>query len=340
MRSADSTPETRPVGGRGPSRREWLRVGGLGCLGLSLPALFSAPAQAAGRTSRFGRARSCLIVFLTGGPPQHETFDPKPEASSEIRGEYKPIRTSVPGIHFCELLPQVAALAGELAIVRTMTTGTNSHSASGYAMFTGQRHPQASLEVPPDPTDWPALTGVLGKLRPSDRSPLSAVTIPERVVNNPGVPWPGQTGGFLGQDWDPHLFVCDPAAENFRVEALSFPADVSADRFAGRAATFGSVRPAAAGPGRTGRSGPLRRAPPRCLRAVGERRHAGGLRPGPRERNAPRPLRSAQVRPKPALGPAADRSRRAAGAGELSASRAISPRATPAGIRTPTMPDG
>ena len=218
------------------SRREWLRVGGIGCLGLSLANLFESAAQGGNRSSRFGRAKSCLIVFLSGGPPQHETFDPKPEASTDIRGEFHPIGTSVPGTHFCELLPLIARQAHELAIVRSMTSGTNSHSASGFAMFTGQRHPQAALEVAAEPTDWPALSGVIAKLLPSQRSPLSAVTIPERLVNNPGVPWPGQTGGFMGSDWDPHLLTCDPAAPDFKIDALTYPEEVSNDRFTGRTA--------------------------------------------------------------------------------------------------------
>ena len=226
-----------PLGNRGGiSRREWLRVGGLGCLGLSLPTLLGSAAQAGGGSSRFGRAKSCMIVFLSGGPAQHETFDPKPAASTDIRGVFNPIRTSVPDMHVCELLPEISKLAHELAIVRTMTSGTNSHSASGYAVFTGQRHPQASLEVGPDAADWPALSGVIGQVLPSRRSPLSAVTIPERVINNPGVPWPGQNGGFMGADWDPHLLTCDPAAPNFQIEALRYPEDVSVDRFASRSA--------------------------------------------------------------------------------------------------------
>lgn len=90
------------------SRREWLRVGGLGSLGLSLGGFLQAQARAVVPNSgTFGKAKHCIILYLAGGPPQHETFDPKPDAPREIRGEFKPIATSVPGIHFSELLPRL-----------------------------------------------------------------------------------------------------------------------------------------------------------------------------------------------------------------------------------------
>src|SRR5690349_16852545 len=96
----------------GISRREWLRVGGIGLLGLSLPALLAAEA---GTARSFGKAKNVLFLWLQGGPPQHETFDPKPDAPSEVRGEFKPIQTNVPGVRFCELLPRTAAIADKLA---------------------------------------------------------------------------------------------------------------------------------------------------------------------------------------------------------------------------------
>src|SRR6185369_10722978 len=109
----------------GISRRELLRVGGLSALGLSLPTLLHArtPLAVEGpRGGTFGRAKNVIFLWLQGGPPQHETFDPKPDAPAEIRGEFKPIQTSVPGVHFCELLPRTAAIAHKLAVVRSLCT--------------------------------------------------------------------------------------------------------------------------------------------------------------------------------------------------------------------------
>ena len=116
------------------SRREWLRVGGLGTLGVSLSGLFGAAAQPASHSvaGSFGRAKACILIFMSGGPPQHETFDPKPGAPLEIRGTLGSIPTSVPGIHFSETLPHTAKLAHRMAVIRSMTTDINSHSTSGY----------------------------------------------------------------------------------------------------------------------------------------------------------------------------------------------------------------
>src|SRR5262245_28999605 len=130
------------------SRREWLRVGGLSAVGLSLPALLragesppptpAAPPELAGALgSTCGKARHVIYLWLQGGPPQHETFDPKPDAPAEIRGPFKPIATNVPGIRFCELLPRTARLADKLAVVRSLATDDDNHDVSGYWVLTG-----------------------------------------------------------------------------------------------------------------------------------------------------------------------------------------------------------
>src|SRR3989442_1155910 len=117
------------------TRREWLRVGGLSVLGLSLADLLKAQAAPLVPTASpsplakgldgsltFGRAKNVIFLWLQGGPPQHETFDPKPDAPLEIRGPFKPISTNVPGIQFCELLPRTARIADKLAVVRSLHT--------------------------------------------------------------------------------------------------------------------------------------------------------------------------------------------------------------------------
>src|SRR5437867_2408195 len=124
----------------GISRRELLRVGGLSALGLSLPTMLHArtPSGAEGpRGGTFGRAKNVIFPWLQGGPPQHETFDPKPDAPAEIRGEFRPIATNVPGIRFCELLPRTAGYADKLAIVRSLHTNDDNPDVSGYWVLTG-----------------------------------------------------------------------------------------------------------------------------------------------------------------------------------------------------------
>src|SRR5947208_12581149 len=101
----------------GLTRRDWLHVGGLGLLGLTMPAV---RAQAAPPPR--GKAKACIVLFLVGGPPQHETWDPKPSAPPEVRGPYRPIATSVPGLQVCELMPRTARLAHHLAVLRAVST--------------------------------------------------------------------------------------------------------------------------------------------------------------------------------------------------------------------------
>lgn len=201
------------------SRREWLRIGGLGCLGLSLPSLLKAAPSATSAVS-FGRAKSCVIIFLSGGPPQHETFDPKPGAPVEIRGSFKSIPSVVPGIHLSELLPKVAGITDQLAIIRSMTTEVNAHSSSGYMMLTGYPNPSKAESLPPSGHDWPSIAAVVGAIKPSAGNPLSSVVLPEPLMNNPNILWPGQNGGFMGPTWHPHVLKCDPTAARIHIEGM------------------------------------------------------------------------------------------------------------------------
>src|ERR1700722_6948260 len=104
----------------GLTRRDWLRVGGLGLFGLSAAGLATARAAAAPRRQggSFGRAKSCILLYLSGGPPQHETWDPKPDAPVEIRGDFRPISSSVPGLHVGELMPRLAGQAHLWSVLR------------------------------------------------------------------------------------------------------------------------------------------------------------------------------------------------------------------------------
>ena len=141
----------------GINRREWLRVGGLSVLGLSLPNCSGAPLRPASPAPAkprlgeglqgvtFGRAKNVMFLWLQGGPPQHETFDPKPDAPAEVRGPFKPIATNVPGVRFCELLPRTARFADKLAVVRSLATDDNNHDVSGYWVLTGYPYDRQRL---------------------------------------------------------------------------------------------------------------------------------------------------------------------------------------------------
>ncbi len=130
------------------SRREVLRLGGLSALGLGLPALLEQRSlQAAGQAGGPGEtARSCIVLFMLGAPPQHETWDPKPDAPVEIRGELAPIRTSVPDVWVGELMPLTARRMEKICVLRGCSTRDNAHSTSGYAMCTGVPHVPLGVE--------------------------------------------------------------------------------------------------------------------------------------------------------------------------------------------------
>ena len=225
-----------PAGTRlcdGVSRREVLRVGGLSALGLSLADLLEARAASKPAT---GKAKSCIVLFLMGGPPQHSTWDPKPDAPAEIRGEFGPIDTKVPGIRYASLLPRLARHADKLCVLRAMSTRDNAHSSSGYYMLTGVPHQPMQVENanPGPPNDWPNIGAVVRKLLGDSGGLPSAVRLPMHIFNTDSSVWPGQDAGFLGRAADPWLFRCDPGAANFRIPEFTLAADVAVDRLGER----------------------------------------------------------------------------------------------------------
>jgi hypothetical protein len=174
-----------------------------------------------------------------GGPPQHSTWDPKPNAPAEVRGEFKPIATSVPGLQISELLPHTARLADKLCVLRAVSSGDNAHSSSGYYMMTGYPHQPMNFENanPGAPNDHPTLGAVVRRLHEAEGAPAalpSAVRLPHRIFNTDGSVWPGQDAGHLGRRADPWLFNCEPASPAFRVPDFALPVDISPDRLDGR----------------------------------------------------------------------------------------------------------
>ena len=224
------------------SRREWLRVGGLGAASLGLPSLLEARARAATHVSPadalpgFGKAKACIVLFLTGGPPQHETWDPKPDAPAEIRGPYKPISTATPGLQVGELMPRTATLTERIAVLRAMATDDNAHSSSGYYMLTGQPHAPKNRENanPGPPNDWPSVAAVVRHLRGDGAALPGAVRLPEHVWNTDKSVWPGQDAGWLGPQAEPWLVACDPSRPDFTPPDITLPLDVTPDRLADR----------------------------------------------------------------------------------------------------------
>lgn len=188
----------------GVTRRDLLHIGGIGALGLSM----GSPRAGANETSRSGKAKACIFVFLFGSPPQHETFDPKPMAAPEIQGEMQAISTSIPGCQFGEGLPQVARIADKLTIVRSMTHEYPIHCCA-YVM-TGMPVYSIPLETAPrNPLQWPFMGSVVDYLD-EQAARGSYPALPRNI----GLPWKfcskgssttqaGPYGAFLGNGYDP-----------------------------------------------------------------------------------------------------------------------------------------
>lgn len=211
----------------GYTRREWLRVGGLTAFGLSCARLAELKAAHA-KSGSFGKAKACIVLFLLGGPPQHETWDPKPDAPEEVRGAYKPIPSATCGLQVCELMPLTAALTQHIAVLRAMSTDDNAHSSSGYWMLTGVPHSPKNFEnaKPGFPNNWPCLGAVVRKLRGDRGSLPGAIRLPEEIWNTGHIVWPGQDAGWLGASSDPWLMTCHPQKPDFRITEITPPADV------------------------------------------------------------------------------------------------------------------
>jgi hypothetical protein len=204
-------------------------------LGLNLPRLLAARHAPAHRPPGFGRARRCLLLFLTGGPPQLDTFDPKPDAPVEIRGELKPIATRAPGLRFSELCPRLAGVADRLCVVRSVTHHDNLHTTAGYTMLTGVTHPQANAKditsVRPTANDHPHFGSLLAFARPAVAGLPPFAALPE-VIKDAGVnEFLGQGPGLLGQQYGPFRIEADADRRRFPPPSIVLPRDVSAGRF-------------------------------------------------------------------------------------------------------------
>jgi len=198
----------------GVSRREVLRIGGLGFTGLMWADLLRSRSARASEPSAkpqtakgtFGKARACIIVFNYGGPSHLDILDLKPDAPAEIRGEFKPATTRVPGVSITEHLPRLGALADRYAIIRSVSHRDNDHAIGAYLALTGYSHPKhdiLGIEPPATPQDMPALGSVVSRLRPARQPVFSYVTLGDlrHLGNNDGM---GQYGGCLGRVHDPY----------------------------------------------------------------------------------------------------------------------------------------
>ncbi|MBL8864941.1 MAG: DUF1501 domain-containing protein [Planctomycetia bacterium] len=210
---------------RSRSRREFLRVGGLALGGLFLPAMLAAAPNR--------RAKSCILIFMDGGPSHLETFDVKPNAPLEVRGEFRPIPSSVPGAPVCELLPKLASQMHYFAQVRSVHHSVNDHNAGAYYMLTGHSPVDGGKFIQTDSAkSFPCIGSAVAKLAPNRISLPQYVLLPEYQWNN-GVDIGGQKAGFLGPSFDP-LVGGDPSLAGHSVPGLNPLPELPLDRLGER----------------------------------------------------------------------------------------------------------
>ncbi|HUY89397.1 MAG TPA: DUF1501 domain-containing protein [Pirellulales bacterium] len=208
----------------GITRRDLLRIGGLGFLGLNLAELFRAEAAEAGRAGDGTAAspiKSCILLYQTGGPSHLDTWDLKPDAPREVRGEFKSVSTSVPGLGVCEHLPRLASLAHRLAIVRSMHHRMRDHNAAATETLCGHTPLEGDIIFHDGPNSYPCFGSVLSRLMPQQSLVPPHVALPQ-VVSRLGK-LPGQGPGFLGDSYSPFQLSQDPNAANFGVPELTLP---------------------------------------------------------------------------------------------------------------------
>jgi hypothetical protein len=203
---------------QGPSRRELLRIGLLSAWGLGLDDLFRLQAQAAGADPAApakAKAKNCILVWLAGGPSHLDTFDPKPDAPVGVKGEFKPIDTTVPGLKISEVLPRLAKVMDQATLIRSVTSPEADHDRAAHHMLTGYRPSPALV--------YPSYGSAVAKSRELKRSALPPyVAVPDAPLFS--------SSGYLTPAYDPFAVNGDPNQTGFRVRNLTPPDRLTLDR--------------------------------------------------------------------------------------------------------------
>lgn len=213
-----------------PSRRAVLSAGAVGLTGLTLAELLAA--EAAGKTEG-ATATSCILLFQFGGPSQFESFDPKPQAPAEIRGEFGVIATRNPALVISEHLPKLAAAADKFALVPSVHHDRSSHNPGAYYSLTGRQPLNTNVTANASAVDFPAPGAVIDYLRRNPHDVPTAVSLPTMIADGP-FRTPGEFAGFLGKMHDPLFITRNPDDPNFSVSELSLPGGVPVERLRDR----------------------------------------------------------------------------------------------------------
>jgi hypothetical protein len=207
-----------------------IQAGAASYLGLGLPQLL----RAEGTRKHSAQADACIVIFLNGGPSHLDMWDPKPEAPAEVRGEFKPIPTSVPGVFFGEHLPKFAKQMHRCTLIRSAHHSVNNaHASAVYCALTG--HDRGEIGGGARPDDYPCIGSVVGTQRPPETAVVPHALLPFITKEGAGgPPQPGFFGGWLGKPRDPLVILRDPNAADFALPELTLGPDIDPTRFDAR----------------------------------------------------------------------------------------------------------
>src|SRR5437879_2695608 len=214
-------------------RDAMLRLGQVGVGALALPGMLRALNGEAAESRRPGRTKSCILLYLWGGPPQQDMWDMKPDAPDGIKSIFQPTQTNVTGIHLCEHLPKLAQHADKLALVRSVTHPSTLHEPSVYRTLTGQIN--NTLVVPRNQRtrrDFPNFASMVHALTSPGAMPTT-VTVP-RPIGHGGVTYAGTYSGWLGPRCDPMEIREAPNANDRYATPVELPSDLSITRLQSR----------------------------------------------------------------------------------------------------------
>jgi hypothetical protein len=219
------------------SRRDLLRAGGLGVIGLSLARRLRAEGAAGPQSTSSGSTlspiKSCILIFYYGGPSHIDLWDMKPDAPSSVRGEFKSIATRVPGVQICEHLPGYARVMDRVALIRSLHHGMRDHNAASVEALCGRAPPQGDVTLlADDANSYPSYGALVSYLMPKEGRVPPHVTLPHVMYRD--VKLPGQSPGFLGSAYGPFQVLRDPNSPDFRVAQLELPEHVSLARLENR----------------------------------------------------------------------------------------------------------
>lgn len=183
------------------------------------------------------KAKRVVMIFNAGAPSHHDLFDPKPDAPESVRGPFRPIATRVPGIRFTELIPDLAARADKLALIRSLHHTHTQHNSGMHWSIVGKPYRIDSTLINPGSQDIPSIGTLVGWLtrreEPSRLMPPYVIT-PHPHCDSFAYITPGQFGGCLGREHDPLVVAADPAAKDFSMKSLEPSKDLPLDRMRGR----------------------------------------------------------------------------------------------------------